>query len=110
MTPSEARSGQVKAWACLATNALVLPGLGSIVAGRWLAGTLQALGSLAGFAMTMYWSYSWLRTAVTEDSLPTGLGPLFRYGLAGLLLFGAAWLWGLVTGLQLVRDARGVRS
>lgn len=106
MSGTPAVTREAKAWACLGANALVLPGLGSLAGRRYLAGILQAVASLLGFAMTVCWSLSFFGSALHEDGPPADLGPLFGYGVAGLLLFGAAWVWGLFTGLELVREAR----
>jgi hypothetical protein len=95
-----------KAWACLATNALLLPGLGSLLVGRILAGLLQALLSIVGFAMSTYWTLSWARQVLREGTLPEDLGPYLRQGLGGLLLFGAGWAWAVFTGIAEVRAAR----
>ena len=109
MTSEGSDAREVKAWACLAANALVLPGLGSFLAGQRLVGALQALLSLAGFALTMLWAGSWI-ARLTTTGLPEGLGPYFRHGAAGLGLFALAWVWGLVSGLLLVHASRTLPS
>ena len=109
MTRTSRSAREIKAWACLTANALVLPGLGSIGAGRFVEGTLQAIASVAGFALTMSWALPFIGRAATELTLPEELGPI-GYGLGGLLLFAAAWVWGLVTGVRLLREAKNARA
>lgn len=101
-------SPEAKAWACLGANALVLPGLGSVLAGRWLAGLLQALASLVGFASTMLWMFSWLGRAADAGTLLLEPGPELKYGVGGVALFGFAWVWGLLTGLRMLRRDRSL--
>lgn len=95
-----------RAWACLMTNVLVLPGAGTLAAGRRLAGLVQAVLALLGFVMVCAWMVSWLQEMARTATLPTGLGPHAGLGLFGLLLAVVSWAWGLVSGLAIVREAR----
>jgi hypothetical protein len=83
----------------------VLPGAGSLMCGRRV-GWLQAALALAGFVLTMAWLVSlvlaWVRAG--EISLDVGLD--LRVGLAGIAVFGAAWLWSLASSLDAIRRAR----
>jgi hypothetical protein len=88
------------------TNLLVLPGLGSIAAGR-RSGWPQAAAALAGFTLTTVWLVSFLAAWLRSGGFPLDAGPYLPLGLAGLLLFAVSWIWGLVTGLLVVRHARG---
>lgn len=106
-SPPPLLRGEAKAWACLAANALVLPGLGSLVLGRRVAGLLQMALSLAGFAVTMAWAATWIARLPAEGILVfESPGPALGRVLAGLLAFGLAWAWSLVTSLFAVRAAR----
>jgi hypothetical protein len=99
--------GETKAWACLATNALVLPGLGSFFLGKRIAGVSQMVLALAGFAMTMAWTATWMARLPAEGlEVFENPGPALGHVLAGLLLFGLAWVWSLVSGLLAVRATR----
>jgi hypothetical protein len=96
-------SARERAWAALSANALVVPGLGSIVYLRRRSGWLQAGLGVAGFALTV----SWLALTV-QDWLREGLpASVPRPGvlLAGAALFAAGWLWGLADGLAALRAA-----
>jgi len=91
---------------CVLINQLATPGLGSIMAGRRLAGTLQLLLALAGFGLLMGW---FVRTTIgsyqqlvhgTEQKSAGWLGE------AGVLIFAAAWFWALITSFQILGSAR----
>jgi hypothetical protein len=98
-----------KARHALLLNLLATPGLGSLVAGRRLAGRAQLLLASAGFGLFLGW---WIRVMVIFYSLMSldapGIEPNLWHGLwkGGALLFAAAWLWSLVTSLSLLRQAR----
>ena len=96
---------ETRAWACLMANLLVLPGLGSLIAGR-RSGWAQAAVALAGFALTTVW-FVWVVAAwAREGTFPLDAGPYLPAGALGVLLFGVSWVWGVVTGLAVVRGAR----
>lgn len=100
---------EARAWACLMTNLLVLPGLGSLLAGR-RAGWPQTALALVGFALTAVWLVwfvvAWSRTG----SLPLDGGPYLPWGAFGVLLFALSWVWGLFTGLRVVSESRATRA
>jgi hypothetical protein len=91
MTPSA--SAEQRAWTALAANLLVLPGLGSLLTGSLVAGLAQCALSLAGFAMTIVWLVRVVALMRTAGTLFLDPAPDFRLGLAGIALFGVAWLW-----------------
>ncbi|HKN47320.1 MAG TPA: hypothetical protein VJ144_05045 [Candidatus Polarisedimenticolia bacterium] len=111
--PAGGREGDVvdeaRAWASLMTNLLVLPGLGSLLAGR-RAGWPQAAVALVGFVLSTIWLawfvVAWWRTG----SFPLDGGPYLPMGLLGVFLFAVSWVWGLVTGLALGRESRAPRA
>jgi hypothetical protein len=90
-----------KAWSCVVTNLLVLPGLGTHMAGAKLAGWLQMLLSLAGLILTIKamveFGLYWIRTQQLPDS-----GQIISL-LAGLGLFLGAWVWSLISSLIVFR-------
>jgi hypothetical protein len=102
------------AWACLTANLLVLPGLGSI-AGRRRVGWLQAILAAVGFGSTLFFMLRLLQSmwhwAAAIDEAGDGQALLaasrgrVALALGGLGLFALAWVWGLVTGLSLVRES-----
>jgi hypothetical protein len=93
------------AWACLMTNLLVFPGLGSIVAGRRV-GYVQMVLGIAGFGLNLFFILRVLNQWFHWDQDP---GPVMHdlvFSMVGLGVFLTAWMWGLVTGLTLMRQTR----
>jgi hypothetical protein len=95
-----------KAWACLMTNVLVLPGAGTLAAGRRLAGLVQTILALLGFVMVCVWMVAFVTDLVREAAPPAGLGRYGGLGMLGLLLAVGSWIWGLLSGLEILREAR----
>lgn len=103
------------AWACCTTN-LGFPGCGSLLAGRKV-GYPQLTLAMIGFALTTWFGLkftAWGLRNLSELLHPTG-DPLdnlltawreCRWAVAGLGIFGAAWLWALVTSMGILRAAR----
>jgi hypothetical protein len=94
---------RAKARNCILLNQLATPGLGSFMAGRRLAGAGQLLVAVAGFLMVCGWfaltainSYN----IMVNDAEPRSAAWL---GKAGAFTFGAAWLWALLTSVQIHR-------
>lgn len=92
------------AWLCLLANLLALPGLGSILAGRRI-GFVQAGMALVGFALTLFWAVWFIGAWAQSKTLPLELNWQLGVGTAGVLLFGAAWVWALVTSRRILRQA-----
>lgn len=87
-------------------NQLATPGLGSWMAGRRAAGSGQLALAVVGFILVIAWlAELFLQTAaeVLEDTPPISHTWL---GVTGVLVFLAAWLWALVTSLDLIRQAK----
>src|SRR5271156_6780655 len=87
-------------------NQLATPGLGSLLCGRWIAGSGQLLLSCAGCTLVMVWffkemiPYYGLMFSDEPPHLP-GLKMLAE----GTILFAVAWLWSAVTSSGLLREA-----
>ncbi len=98
------RSARDRAWAALSANALVVPGLGSILFLRRRSGWPQAVLGVCGFALTLTWLTLTVLDWVRDRALPASVG---RPGLllAGAALFAAGWLWALSDGLAALRAA-----
>ena len=89
----------------LLINQLATPGLGSLMAGRYLAGAGQLLLALIGFGLIMAWFFLLLVQMyhqIDSDSPPKSAAWL---GEAGAVIFVASWLWSLVTSVSLLREA-----
>ena len=90
----------------LLINLIGIPGVGSFLAGRRVSGVVQMLLSTAGFTLTMFWAGSFITTWWRTREFPFDGGPRFSLGILGVLVFGAGWILGLVTGLRIKRQAR----
>jgi hypothetical protein len=104
----EAWSGPIddsRAWTCLTTNLVGLPGLGSLLGRRLVAATGQLVLSLSGAGISLWWIVSVLAYWLRNGELPPP-GPDLLYAAGGLALFGLGWLWSLATSLLLLREAR----
>jgi hypothetical protein len=104
-----------KARACLLSNLLVLPGIGSLAGGRrigWAQIGLAAIGLCASSAGTVL-SYRWIMK--NREAMVGGMadpdGLLFPLGVAvgGLVVFAVAWLWALSTGISMLYHAKQVQ-
>jgi hypothetical protein len=87
-------------------NQCATPGLGSLMAGRRLAGIGQLLLAVAGFLMVIAWFVLFALETYNElinDAPPKSVA---RLGQVGAIIFAAAWLWSLVTSLSVLREAR----
>jgi hypothetical protein len=87
-------------------NQFATPGLGSIMAGRRIAGAGQLLLAVAGFVLVILW---FVKTVVQSyNEVIGGIPPQSRgwFGAAGVLVFATSWLWALVTSLQILRAAK----
>lgn len=88
-------------------NQFATPGLGSLMAGRWVAGIGQLLLSLAGFCLVLAWFFLVMTRVMQQiNGEVNSRGSVSWLGEAGALVFAAAWLWSLVTSLQLLHEAR----
>ncbi|MSR85774.1 hypothetical protein EXS74_00080 [Candidatus Woesearchaeota archaeon] len=70
---------QSMAIAALLLNVLLMPGLGTIIAGRTSEGLLQIILLVVGIALSFF--------------------------LIGIPIVILVWIWGLVTGVQLIKEA-----
>ena len=91
------------AWACTASNLAVLPGLGSLAAGRRV-GYAQATLAILGFGSTLVGGALLARKLYAGDPEIDWWAAAIAVG--GMSVFGAGWLWSLLTCLDLHRLAR----
>jgi 4a-hydroxytetrahydrobiopterin dehydratase len=109
MKPSSApaKTKGTKARNAALMNLLGTPGLGSLMAGRGVAGTGQLLLAVAGFVLVCVWFYKLVIIQFygqIEGSV--AVAPVWKIGVGGAVLFVAAWLWSLVTSLSLLDEAK----
>jgi len=88
-------------------NLLATPGLGSLMARRWLAGTGQLILAVAGFGLMLGWFVKLMTDyyglMFNQQSAPQLDFRLLKWGAA---IFAVAWLWSLVTSVQLLRAVK----
>ena len=104
-------------WVCLMAN-MTIPGVGSMIAKRYGAGAIQAVGSLIGFALFGYCimefygamkDYADSMEGEQEDMVAalkgiSGqiMGPLI-YGAVGVIILKVTWIWAQVTTAQVFK-------
>jgi len=112
MKPSLARKKVSRAQARNAAllNQLGTPGLGSLLAGRWLAGLLQIVLFLAGFVLFCVWAFHNLAQyyQMMFNDAPKSTPGNGGLALAGMAICVLAWLWSLQTSFSLFREAAQV--
>jgi hypothetical protein len=87
-------------------NQLATPGLGSLMAGRWIAGSGQLVLAVSGFVMVVVWFFAVMIQYYGQVTGNTEVRPVGWIGEIGAILFVAAWLWALVTSVSLLRAAK----
>jgi hypothetical protein len=89
---------------CLLVNQFVTPGLGSLMARRFVAGLIQLSLAVVGFVLVIAWMVQYTYRAIAD---PTGHPSSSSWmGVVGGLVFLASWLLSWVTSLSLLRQAR----
>ncbi len=87
-------------------NQLATPGLGSLLAGRRLAGAGQLLLAVAGFGLVLAWFVAVLLQVYNDIEGQPQTKSMAWLGATGAITFAAAWVWALFTSLSLVRETR----
>jgi len=98
------------AWLCLLLNLFVLPGLGSLITRQPLKAALQGVLALAGFALTVLGGAPLLTTIIQTKEIPESLGSSFWIAVGGAALFLVAWVWALISSLNILKQSRGCDS
>ena len=112
MKPSSTRKkiSRTQARNAALMNQLGTPGLGSLMAGRWVEGGLQLLIFLAGFVLFCAWAFrnlSQYYQMMFSDAPHTAPGNVALAGI-GAGICALAWFWSLATSLSLLRAASRV--
>jgi 4a-hydroxytetrahydrobiopterin dehydratase len=89
-------------------NQLATPGLGSLLARRWIAGIGQLLLAVAGFALILVWFVQLMFQYYGQITGNVAVHPVGNIGLIGAGLFALAWGWSLVTSFSLLRESSRV--
>jgi hypothetical protein len=96
---------KTKATICVALNLLMLPGLGTLIAGR-RSGWAQLILGLIGFGLNFGWAVWFFAVLLRSEQLPENLTAHIWVALSGVAIFLIGWLWALVSSLQISREAR----
>ncbi len=87
-------------------NQLATPGLGSLMAGRWVAGIGQLAMAVAGFVMVVVWFFEVMIQYYGQISGNVQSHSVGWIGATGSILFVASWLWSLATSVSLLLQAK----
>ncbi len=104
--PAQKPGSQSAARNAALVNQLATPGLGSLMAGRWIAGLGQLALAVAGFVMVVVWFFEVMIQYYGQVAGDVPAHPVWRIGVAGAILFVASWFWALVTSVSLLRAAK----
>ena len=92
---------------CAIINQLATPGLGSLLARRFIAGTVQLLLAITGFCLFLGWFIRMMaktyRLAMDAPAQPDHYPWL---GWIGVLIFLVSWLLAWPTSISVLRAAR----
>lgn len=112
MKPSSAgkKISRIKARNAALLNQLATPGLGTLMAGRWVTGILQLLLSLAGFVLVLIWFVMMMASYYGQmfGNETTQKAANFNHLILGAVIFAVAWGWALATSLSLLRGVSKV--
>jgi len=89
-------------------NQFGTPGLGSLLAGRWMAGAGQLLLALAGCAFILVWFVAQIHQLYGQIDNDVPVQPVGYLFTIGAILFAVSWFWSLLTSLSLIREAASV--
>jgi hypothetical protein len=87
-------------------NQFATPGLGSLMAGRWMEGIGQLILAVIGFCLVIAWFFFYMLQFYQQLNSDASAKSVAWLGEAGAVIFAVAWLWALVTSLSLLRKAR----
>jgi hypothetical protein len=92
---------------CILINLTATPGLGSLMCRRMSCGLGQLVLALTGFCLIVTWMFQiFYRSIMEQMDKPVPPDPAGWTWKWGVLFFGVAWLWSLVTSIGLWRAAK----
>lgn len=95
-----------RAWACVTLN-FSLAGLGTLKAGRIIAGMSQLLAAFAGFFLLMAWMLKWIyrifQAQLGETLSPQPSSQLWRWGVGCFIV---SYSWTLISCVSMMRQAK----
>jgi len=93
-----------RARACLWTNLLVLPGLGTWLAGQRSLGALLIAMSLSGVVMSASWVCWLIWKWIDLGQLPNPFAEHLWVAIIGIGLVAASWVWAAVVSVALLKN------
>jgi len=87
-------------------NQFATPGLGSIIAGRYVSGIGQLLLAVTGFSLFIIWFGAIMRQFYGQIQGNVEVKSVGWLGLTGLAIFAAAWVWALATSISIMREVK----
>ena len=106
LSSANAKTNTARARNAALMNLFATPGLGSMMAGRRLAGLGQLLLALLGFALILVW---FVKIMVPYYGQMFGDHPAppvnWKIGIYGAIIFVVSWVWSLFTSISLIRAA-----
>lgn len=99
-----------KALVCFVINVFATPGLGSLIAGRVAVGIVQFTLGIIGAGLIVGWitCLVWDNIRIAAGEAPIKM-PYSWAGKYGVIVFGLAWLWALITSISILREAKQAR-
>jgi hypothetical protein len=94
-----------KAWTCLLINALICPGLGSLVARR-ASGWLQLILAWGGAIWMVLGMVRFFQDYVQFLQIPPEWPAYMRTARTGFVIFLVGWAWSVATGVLVLRQAK----
>jgi uncharacterized membrane protein len=98
--------GHSRALHCFVINQFATPGLGSILAGRLLAGIGQLIVAVVGFVLVLIWFFMTLKQYYGQILSDAPVKSYARYGEIGGVVFIVSWIWAWFTSFSIVRNAK----
>jgi hypothetical protein len=89
-----------RAKACIAANTFVLPGLGSILAGRKV-GYVQAVLAVIGFSLSSLWFIGFVLNFIRTGDPLDGFLDQLPLAVGSVALFAIAWIWAQFTNRRI---------
>lgn len=94
----------------LLINLLATPGLGSLMAKRFVSGTIQLVLGILGFSLILLWFVSEMSQLYSLVNLDAKPKPMNWLAWVGMSLFAVAWFWALATSVSILREAKEMEA
>src|SRR4051794_33663325 len=96
-----------RAYSCVLMNQFATPGLGSLMAGRFLEGSIQLVIALLGFGLFLGWFGQNMYVLYSQiGDAPVNAPPFPWLGKVALIIFTTSWLLAWITSISVLREAK----